>query len=109
VPEFLHANSNVKAILEIHHRAQERLGHIEEDDRAGVGRCRHRTKTTDEIARRLSHRHQNGSRLKRHRRQQADRKQEVNEEQDLPERINSYIVEYYVHGVSSTSLGLWRR
>jgi ABC-type dipeptide/oligopeptide/nickel transport system ATPase component len=37
------------------------------------------------------------------------RPHEVNEEQDFPERINSYETEYYVHGVSSTSPGPGRR
>jgi hypothetical protein len=60
-------------------------------------------KLFDEIARRLSHRHQNGHRLKGDRREQGDRHQKVKEEQDLPERVFSYYVEYYVHGISSTS------
>src|SRR5215470_14486507 len=102
VAELLHRNSDVKAVLEIHPRAQERLGHIEDENHGSVGRGRHRTEAIDEIARRLSRRRQNRCRLKRDRRQQGDRHQEVNEEQDLPERIFSYYAEYYVHGISST-------
>jgi hypothetical protein len=53
----------------------------------------------------LSRRHQNGHCLKRDSGEQRDRQQEVNEEQDFPERILSYYAEYYVHGVSSASSG----
>src|SRR6266481_8088187 len=102
VAKFLHGNSDVSAVLDVNPRAHERLEHIEDDDHGGVGRCRHRT-AIDEIARHLSHRHQNGRRLKRDRRQQGDRHQEVTEEQDLPERVLAYYAEYYVHGISSIS------
>ena len=75
----------------------------------GVGRRRHRTKALDECARRLSHRYQDGRRLKRDSRQQGDREQEVSEEQDPPERSDRYDVEYDVHGVASATSSPRRR
>src|SRR3984893_13986776 len=104
VAEFLHRNSDVSAVLDINPRAHERLEHVEDHDQGRVGRCRHRT-SVDEIACHLSSRHQNGYRLKRDCCKQADREQEVNEEQDPPERIFSHYAEYYAHGVSSASSG----
>ncbi len=101
--EPTHRNSDVGAVLDINPRAQEEGGHIEDDDRGGVGRRRPRTKALDECARRLSHRYHDCRRLKRNSRQQGDRQQEVNEEQDPPERSDRYDVEYDVHGVASTS------
>jgi hypothetical protein len=54
----------------------------------------------DECARRLSRRYHDGHRLKRNSRQQGDRQQEVNEEQDSPERPDRYDLEDDVHGVA---------
>ena len=47
-----------------------------------------------------------GHRLKRDRGKQANREQEVNEEQDFPERVLTHNAEYYVHRVSSALLAL---
>src|SRR5258705_8257592 len=105
VPELLHRNSDVSAVLDVNPRANQRLEHIDDGDQGGVARCRHRT-AINEMAGHLSRRHQNGHRLKRDRGKQADREQKVNEEQDFPERIFSDYAEYYVHGVSSAFLPL---
>src|SRR5262245_41051892 len=103
VAVLLHRNSDVGAVLDINPRAQEEGGHIEDDDRGGVGRRRPWTKALDECARRLSRRYHDGRRLKRNSRQQGDRQQEVNEEQEPPERSDRYDVEYDVHGVASAT------
>src|SRR5262249_13789642 len=100
VAVLLHRNPDVGAVLDINPRAQEEGGHIEHDDRGGVGRRRPRTKALDECARRLSRRYHDGRRLKRDSRQQGDRQQEVNEEQDSPERSDRYDLEDDVHGVA---------
>src|SRR5262249_7133002 len=103
VAVLLHRNSDVGAVLDINPRAQEEGGHIEDNDRGGVGRRRPWTKALDECARRLSRRYHDGRRLKRNSRQQGDRQQEVNEEQEPPERSDRYDVEYDVHGVASAT------
>src|SRR5262249_919558 len=98
---LLHRNSHVGAVLDVDPRAQQEGGDIEDEDHERIGRSRSRAQTLDEFARGLAHRYHHGDCLQRDGREQADRHQEMEEEQDPPERPDRDDLENEVNGAAS--------
>src|SRR5262252_1436432 len=88
MPELLHRDSDVNAVLGINPYAHEDLRQIKSDDHGGVGCWRHSTNAFDEIVRRVTNWNQSSHGLERDRSQQGDGQCEVNEEQDSPECLD---------------------
>src|SRR5258705_11643993 len=65
LPELLHRNSDVSALLDVNPRALEGLDYVDDGDQGGAGRCRYRAAFV-ESAVHLSRRLITGHRLNRH-------------------------------------------